>query len=117
MRLTLRCLNAKRLPMNIVMIARAAINAVHAGAASGIPSRRTRRRTAKIAALGATERKAAALVGAPWYASGVQKWNGAAETLKAKPETRRTRPTRATGESPPVSVSATSERFAEPEVP
>src|SRR5918997_6909477 len=101
-RRTLRCLKAKRLPTNIVTMARTAITAVHVGAAVGIPSRRMRKRIAKIAALGATERKAAALVGAPWYASGVQKWNGAAETLKAKPETKRTRPTRATGESPPV---------------
>jgi hypothetical protein len=52
--------------MNIVMIARTAINAVQLGAASGIPSRSIRKRMAKIAAFGATERKAAALVGAPW---------------------------------------------------
>src|SRR5436305_12147756 len=82
---TLRCLKAKRLPTNIVTMARTAITAVQVGTAPGIPSRRMRNRIAKIAAFGATERKAAALVGAPWEAAGVQKWHGAAETLKAKP--------------------------------
>jgi hypothetical protein len=48
------------------MIARKAITAVQVGAASGMPSRSIRRRMAKVAAFGATERKAAALVGAPW---------------------------------------------------
>src|SRR5215210_9182164 len=96
---------------------RNAMTAVHVGAASGIPSRRTRKSTAKNAALGATERKAAALVGAPWYASGVQKWKGAAESLKAKPETSRTRPSRATGESRPEKVCATRARSAEPDAP
>jgi hypothetical protein len=66
MRLTLRCLRAKRLPTNIVMIARNAITAVQVAAASGMPSRSIRRSTAKVAAFGPTERNAAALVGAPW---------------------------------------------------
>ena len=43
-----------------------AMTAVQVGAASGNPSRRMRRRAPKNAALGATERNAAALVGAPW---------------------------------------------------
>jgi hypothetical protein len=42
---------------------RNAMTAVHVGAASGIPSRRTRRSAPKKAAFGATERKAAALGG------------------------------------------------------
>jgi hypothetical protein len=62
----LRWRRAKRLPTNIVMIASTAMREVHVGAASGIPSRSMRRRMAKKAAFGATERKAAALVGAPW---------------------------------------------------
>src|SRR5918911_3950169 len=105
---TLRCLKAKRLPMNIVTTARNAARTVHVGAAPGMPSRRIRNNTPNVAAFGATERKAAALVGAPWYASGVQKWNGATETLKAKPETSKTRPSMATGESCPAKVDATS---------
>jgi hypothetical protein len=63
----LRCLNARRLPTNIEMIASTAMREVHVGVASlGIPSRSMRKRMAKNAAFGATERKAAALVGAPW---------------------------------------------------
>ena len=65
-RRTLRWRSAARFPTNIVRIARKAITAVHVGAASGIPSSRIRSRTAKVAAFGATERNAAALVGAPW---------------------------------------------------
>jgi hypothetical protein len=50
----------------MVAIARTAITGAHVVAAPGMPSRRIRSNVAKVAALGATERKAAALVGAPW---------------------------------------------------
>ena len=39
----------------------------------------------KPPAFDATDRNAVTGVGAPWYVSGVQKWNGTALTLNAKP--------------------------------
>ena len=46
---------------------------------------KTRRKTAKAAALGPADMNAATGAGAPWYTSGAQIWNGAAETLNATP--------------------------------
>ena len=54
------------MPTNIDRMARNAMTAVHVGAAPGTPSSNILNRTPKVAAFGATERKAAALVGAPW---------------------------------------------------
>src|SRR3990172_12528094 len=49
------------------------------------PPKKKRVITAKPAALGATDRKAVTGVGAPWYTSGHQKWNGTDAVLKPKP--------------------------------
>ena len=44
-----------------------------------------RRKMANAAAFGPAERNAVTGVGAPWYTSGAQIWNGAADTLNASP--------------------------------
>ena len=44
-----------------------------------------RRKTANAAAFGPADRNAVTGAGAPWYTSGAQIWNGAADTLKASP--------------------------------
>ncbi len=46
---------------------------------------KVRIRIAKAAAFGPTERNAETGAGAPWYTSGAQTWNGAAEILKPNP--------------------------------
>src|SRR5262245_30101637 len=79
-----------------------------------------RRKTAKAAALGPAERKAATGVGAPWYTSGAQIWKGEAETLKP-------RPTKISEAATPVKIrlgafwvetaERTVVRFREPVVP
>jgi hypothetical protein len=52
--------------------------------------------TAKPAAFDATARKAVTGVGAPWYTSGTQIWNGNAPILNATPERTSTMPSEAT---------------------
>ena len=52
--------------MNMVAMERATMIPVQVAVASGIPSSSIRSSTANVAAFGATERNAAALVGAPW---------------------------------------------------
>ena len=39
-----------------------------------------------------TDRNEAILMGAPWYTSAVQKWNGTSEILKANPEKKNMNP-------------------------
>src|SRR5437660_5703543 len=57
----------------------------HSAARWGRPPAKTRTIIAKAAALVPTDMNAVTGIGAPWYTSGVHIWNGAAETLKAKP--------------------------------
>src|SRR3984893_11998642 len=47
--------------------------------------KKIRSNTAKAAAFGPTVRKAETGAGAPWYTSGAQPWNGAADILNASP--------------------------------
>src|SRR5512136_2424337 len=60
-------------------------NTPHCFTAPGKATTKAAMITEKAAALGPTEKKAAIGVGAPWYTSGVHIWNGAAETLNARP--------------------------------
>src|SRR3990172_8842527 len=57
----------------------------HSADCSGKATAITRINAAKPAALEAVDRNPATGVGAPWYTSGAQKWNGTAETLKPNP--------------------------------
>src|SRR6185503_11715489 len=52
----------------------------------------TRSRAANPAAFAADAMNPVTGVGEPWYTSGVQKWNGAAATLKANPNSKSARP-------------------------
>ena len=58
-------------------------------------------------------------VGAPWYTSGAQVWNGAADTLNPNPATTNTMPRVTTDtEAPPaVTTELISVRRVEPEMP
>src|SRR5271157_5704007 len=85
MRLILVCSSAAKFPM--VMESSADI---HTRGSQPAPSgsnavMKIRRNTANAAALGPADRNAATGVGAPWYTSGAQIWNGAADTLNASP--------------------------------
>ena len=62
----------------------------------------TRAKRPMAATFGAVAKKAAIGVGAPSYTSGVHMWNGTAETLKARPEIRNTRPKSSPSDVPPV---------------
>ena len=54
----------------------------------------TRSSAAKAATLPAEAMNAVTGVGAPWYTSGVQTWNGAAAILKPRPTISRATPAR-----------------------
>jgi len=63
----------------------------------GRPPEKTRTIIAKAAAFVPTDMKAVTGMGAPWYTSGVHMWNGAADTLKAKPTPISTMPSISNG--------------------
>ena len=69
----------------------------HSGLRWGSPPAKTRTIIAKAAALVPTDMNAVTGMGAPWYTSGVHMWNGAADTLKAKPTPIRTMPSTSSG--------------------
>src|SRR5450830_1435465 len=81
----------------MLVAATKARSACHSGARWGRPPEKTRTIIAKAAALVPTDMNAVTGSGAPWYTSGVHMWNGAAETLKAKPTPISTIPSRISG--------------------
>src|SRR6267378_8286940 len=81
----LDCVIAVRLPTTMLVAATKASSACHSGARWGSPPAKTRMIMANAAALVPTDMKAVTGMGAPWYTSGVHMWNGAADTLNAKP--------------------------------
>src|SRR5260370_28518663 len=85
MRLTLDCRIAAKLPTIMVASATAHIMGIQRSEIDRNAPTNTRIRIAKAGALGPVERNAATGAGAPWYTSGAQPWNGAAEILNAKP--------------------------------
>ena len=77
-----------------------------AGAPPRPPPRRSSRRKATAAPLEAVERKATTGVGAPSYTSGVQRWAGTRDILKAMPARRKPAPASRTGFSLPLAARA-----------
>ncbi|MOA07601.1 hypothetical protein D3C78_1273080 [compost metagenome] len=71
--------------------------------------------TLKIAILLAVARKVETGAGAPWYTSGVHRWNGTRESLKPRPTIIMPRPASSSGScsmlSPRLLPSATKERL------
>jgi hypothetical protein len=63
---------------------------------------KTRTRAANAATLVATLMNVVTDVGAPWYTSGVQEWNGAADTLNANPMNSSSTPASSSGSTASV---------------
>src|SRR5271169_1727619 len=103
MRLMLVCCRAAKLPT--IMVASAQPQIIGSQRLPMVPNavKYTRSRIAKAAALGPTERNAATGAGAPWYTSGAQIWNGAAEILNPNPTNINAAavPVRISGGAPP----------------
>src|SRR4051794_6275366 len=81
----------------IVIMASAASALDHVGCTPGNASTNRRRKTANAAAFVATAISAVTGVGAPWYTSGVQVWNGAIEHLNARPVAASAMPVKSIG--------------------
>src|SRR5690242_11765641 len=118
-RLMLDCRIAAKLPTIIVARAQPHTNGIQLSAMGPSATWKTRSRMANAAALGPTERNAATGAGAPWYTSGAQTWNGAAEILKAKPTniSAAAAPTSAKGSLPVSSTRRISLRLVDPVAP
>src|SRR3954466_6391005 len=99
MRLSERWAMAPTVPPTILTAAGAAIAGAQFVCESIRPLSKRRRMIAKAAALVATAMKVVTGVGAPWYTSGVQVWNGATEALKASPASARAMPVSSSGSS------------------
>ena len=84
-RFTSRCASAARFPQASEMHAITATAIVQTSASLGNAVTSTRRKTTSAAVFVAADMNAVTEVGAPWYTSGVHMWNGAAETLNARP--------------------------------
>src|ERR1039458_491075 len=85
MRLTFGCIGAAKFPMVIEASAETQTRGSQAAPMGSKAVMKMRRKMAKAAALGPVERNAVTGVGAPWYTSGAQIWNGAADTLNPSP--------------------------------
>src|SRR3989304_5775670 len=110
------CTRASRLPSVIVATAIAVRTTTHVALVGAAKASRKRSSTANPATLEAVEMYAVAGVGAPSYTSGVQKWNGTAEILKANPtKTRIAAPPTNKIDAPPWRPwSASRHRFVWP---
>src|SRR5262245_47005072 len=85
MRLMFDCRSAAKFPTVIESNADSHTIGSHPRPIGSNAVRKIRRNTANAAAFGPAERNAVTGVGAPWYTSGAQTWNGDAETLNASP--------------------------------
>src|ERR1039457_4467180 len=81
------------LPMNNVAAVIMAITNCHCGCASAKESANNRMKATKAAPFTTVAINEVNTVGAPSYTSGVQKWNGAAETLKDNDTINNNKPT------------------------
>src|SRR5689334_21584560 len=82
------------------------------------PNIMTLEKMKKLATFDPDAMNAALGVGAPWYASGSQTWNGTAATLKPKPITTITSATTSSGSSPfPLRAAAIWPRLVAPDKP
>src|ERR1017187_7003040 len=88
MRLTFDCRSAAKLPMVIEASAENHTSGSHPPPPGSNAVMKSRRNTEQDAAFGAGDRNAVTGVGAPWYTSGAQIWNGAADTLNPSPTNR-----------------------------
>src|SRR5207253_1798709 len=79
------CISAAKLPTNMVASADDQTNGSQRFVIGPRAVVKTRTNTANAAALGPADMNNVTGAGAPWYTSGAQTWNGAAETLNAKP--------------------------------
>src|SRR6478609_3734364 len=91
MRFKLVCTMADKFPKNMLSAAATHSAQNHRGGAASTLAR-MRSASANAAALGPVDSRAVTGAGAPSYTSGVQSWNGAAATLKAKPIKMNPRP-------------------------
>src|SRR6185312_16020548 len=117
-RFTFDCVKAAKLPMIIVSNAMDQSSGVQRGLRDPKPVIKIRRSTAKAAAFGPADMNALTGLAAPWYTSGAQIWNGAAETLNKRPIriNAAAMPVRTTGGRRPGSeiTRCISFRFVEP---
>src|SRR3982750_3914749 len=84
-RLMFDCVSAAKLPMIMVSSAENQRYGSQRSAMGPNAVTKMRIRIANAAAFGPADMNALTGAGAPWYTSGAQTWNGAAETLNAKP--------------------------------
>src|SRR3954469_5056747 len=99
-RFTFSCASAAMFPIASETQAIAAIAQVHRYASCGNAVTSTRSATTSAATFVADDMNAVTGVGAPWYASGVHMWNGAAEALNPSPAITMARPTTKSGAWP-----------------
>src|SRR5690349_1814756 len=85
MRLMFDCRSAAKFPIVMERIAEVHTSGSQLGAIGPNEVMKIRRNTANAAAFGPADRNAVTGVGAPWYTSGAQIWNGEADTLNASP--------------------------------
>src|SRR5436305_7800999 len=85
MRFIFVCNSAAKFPIVIESSAENQTSGSQPGPIGSNAVMKMRRKTANAAAFGPAERNAETGVGAPWYTSGAQIWNGEAETLNASP--------------------------------
>ena len=85
MRFTLVCTTARTEPTITVTTANTQIAGRQSSRQYGRPVFSTRSIAANAATLPADAMNAVTGVGAPWYTSGAQTWNGTAATLKPRP--------------------------------
>src|SRR5215469_13680863 len=79
------CISAAKLPTNMVASAEDHTKGSQRFVIGPRAVVKTRTNAANAAALGPTDMNSVTGAGAPWYTSGAQIWNGAADTLNAKP--------------------------------
>src|SRR5262252_209910 len=89
MRFTLDCVTPATVPAIIVAAARIQTTSLQLARSGSNADRNTRTNAANAAAFTPVDMKPVTDEGAPSYASGVHMWNGTAETLNAKPTSRR----------------------------
>ena len=86
---------------------------VHSSLSSGNAVTRRRSSTTSAAVFVAADMNAAIDVGEPWYTSGVHMWNGAAETLNARPAMIIARPAKRNASSPAFAAAISANPSSE----
>ncbi|CAB4626785.1 unannotated protein [freshwater metagenome] len=104
MRLTLVCTTAIVEPTKMLRTARTQITGRQSSTRDSSPTIKIRNNAANAATLAADAMYDVTDVGAPSYTSGVQIWNGAAETLKPRPTNMRPIPISNIASEPPTAI-------------